>query len=130
MAGCSILNVITGVEVECYDETDDKPARVVVRGSKGKMKAVLVATVQNGVVTFKQTVTSLGVETRPDKLRGEDDNKRTDPAPTDIVSDRPGEVHPYQPYPDQQFCAAFLSDGYRCCLPAGHKIHRREGQDG
>lgn len=52
----SILNVIAGVEVECFDETDDKPARVVIRNSKGKREVLVIASVQDGLVTFKQAL--------------------------------------------------------------------------
>lgn len=52
----SILNVIQGVEIECYNETDDKPARVVMRNSKGERVVLVVASVQDELVTFKQAM--------------------------------------------------------------------------
>lgn len=52
--GKSILNVVGGVEVECYDQAVGQFARVVIRNSKGQKVAVLFATVKDSYVTFTQ----------------------------------------------------------------------------
>lgn len=90
----SILNVVSGVEVECYDETIGQAARVIVRNSKGLKVAAVIATVRDGSISFNQQS-------------------------PEAASER----HAFVFLSDQQFCGAKLSDSFMCCLPPNHKIH-------
>lgn len=91
------LNVVNGTEVECHDETLGQFARVVIRNSKGRKVASMIATIQGGRVVFNQQ-----------SLNG------------------PSERHFFIALPNQQFCGASLSDSFMCCLPPNHKIHNKE----
>ena len=95
----AITNVISGVEIECREAEDDKPAQVIIRNSKGGREAIVEVhgrclAGQSCDITFSQTYPV-----------------------------RKAEAHQFQPMPDQQFCGAMLSDGYRCYLPPRNPIH-------
>lgn len=90
----TILNVVGGVEIECYDETVGQNARVVIRNSRGGKVAVLIATATSGRIYFNQQ-----------------------------SSESSSESHAFVSLPDQQFCGAKLSDSFMCCLPPNHRIH-------
>lgn len=51
-----IFNLVAGVEVECFDEEDSKPARVVIRNSRGQREVLVIASIQDGMVKFVQAL--------------------------------------------------------------------------
>lgn len=50
----TVLNVVSGVEIECYDETSDRSARVIIRNSTGHRVATVIADIRQGHVFFDQ----------------------------------------------------------------------------
>ena len=59
----SITNTFNEVEIECFDESDSQPARVVIR-DLGFVVATLVVSVQDDCVRFTQIPNGQGYERR------------------------------------------------------------------